>query len=135
MQQHLGPVPRQPAQRRPQPQAGGERPGVRRPTPVGETPHRPYGGRHHDPLLPVGVEQAPAVPGAHQPAVQGAEPGDVEEQAGAHRRVQPVGERHRGVLRPALLGDERVPLGQREPLGLLLQVVEEVQEPFFPAHA
>ena len=84
---------------------------------------------------PVGVEQAPAVPGPHQPAVEGAEPADVEEQPGAHRRVQPVGERDRGVLRPALLGDQRVPLDQREALGLLLQVVEEVQQPFFPAHA
>lgn len=80
------------------------------------------------------MEQEPAGSGADQPALDRAQPADRDTHLTPRRGVQPSGEVDLCVLRPALLGHLRVPLGEGERRGLLLQVVEEAVEALVPPH-
>ena len=52
----------------------------------------------------------------------------------ADRGVQPREQLHLGVLGSPQLCHRGVPLGERQSLGLLLEVVEEVEDALLPAH-
>ena len=136
VQQHLAPVLRHPAQRRAQPQPGGDRAGgggdrPRRPAPAASR-RRPATTSHS---WRRGVEQAPAVPGPAQHAVEGADPGTSSRSRAPTDACSRAASSTRAYSARLCSATSRVPLGQREPLGLLLEVVEEVEEPFFPPHA
>ena len=79
-------------------------------------------------------DRAAGVAGPAQHAVETADPLQVEPHPAAHGAGQPCREVDLGVLRAALLGHQRVSLGQGEAVRLLLEVVEQVEEPLFPAH-
>ena len=134
MQHALQPGLREAAQRRGDPEPCRQRSGRRVHGRVGESPGAPYGGQEDDPGAAARLEHEPPVAGPAQHPVETADPLHVEPHPAAHGAGQAGREVDLGVLGPALLGHQRVALGEGETVGLLLEVVEQVEEPLFPAH-
>ena len=122
------------AQRRGEPEPGAQRPGALGDPALGRAPAAEPTAARPTIHSAARVEQHQPSPARSSVPSSAPTPVTSSRSRRTDRAVQPGGEVDLGVLRPALLGDLRVALGQRQTLGLLLEVVEEVEQPLLPPH-